>query len=246
MYTTLNASKNRVQPFSNLQQVYKANPSARYCPVCETASEEFRRGGVGKGRLNAKCPNCGALERHRLLWMHLTHCVWPQLPDRKKDVLHVAPEKFFIKNLKPRPDVNYLSGDLMMSDSMAKLDLTDIQFWDEQFDLVICSHVLEHIADDRKAMREMRRILRPGGFLLVMVPMFGETTYEDFSITSPEERRKHFGQEDHVRKYGRDIVDRLSESGFEAGIWPGEGDIDAALIDFIASKNRLIIECRAL
>jgi len=215
-----------------------------FCTVCEEFSEQFIRGGVGKGRPNAKCPNCGSLERHRLLWMHLANEVWPKISSRKKDLLHIAPEPFFIRKLKPRPDVNYISGDLMMSESMAKLDLTDIQFWDNQFDLVICSHVLEHIPDDRKAMKELHRILRPDGFLIVMVPIYGTKTYEDFTITDPQQRLIHFGQEDHVRKYGRDIVERLGECGFDVRTWPQENELSAQLLRFIASKKRVIIECR--
>lgn len=229
--------------FDALDQLRCKHPDHYFCPVCRTLAPKFNNGGVGKPRPNAKCPTCGSLERHRLFWVHLVNRVWPRLPEGKKDVLHIAPEPFLVDLLKPRPDVNYVSGDLMMSASMAKMDLTDIAFWDAQFDLIICSHVLEHIPEDIKAMREMRRVLRPGGILLVMVPMYGEKTYEDFSITEPKDRLAHFGQEDHVRKYGRDIVGRLEEAGFDAQIWPEPDQLKPELTRFLSSKGRNVIEC---
>jgi SAM-dependent methyltransferase len=179
-----------------------------------------------------------------MLVMYLANCVWPNLRPGKKDVLHLAPEKFLVEHLKPRPDVNYISGDLMTSESMSKIDLTELQFWDAQFDLIICSHVLEHIPDDLKAMTEMHRVLRPGGFLLVMVPMFGDTTYEDPSITDPNERKRLFGQSDHVRKYGRDIATRLQRAGFETRLWPGPADVNEGTLEMIGSKRRKLIQCR--
>lgn len=212
--------------------------------MCGVIKDQFKRGGVGRGRPNAKCPECGSLERHRLFMLYLANCVWPNLGPGKKDVLHIAPEKFLVDHLRPRPDVNYLSGDLMVSDSMARTDLTALQFWNAQFDLIICSHVLEHIPDDLKAMSEMHRVLKPGGYLLVMVPLHAGPTYEDASITDPAERLRHFGQRDHVRKYGRDITERLERSGFQARVWPPEGEIDMAVLRMIASTGREIIECR--
>jgi SAM-dependent methyltransferase len=211
-----------------------------FCPICATVSARFREGGINKKRQNAKCPNCGSLERHRLFWLHFVNLIWPGLPANKKDVLHVAPEQFIAKLLRDHPEINYISGDLMMPEAMIKLDLTDIQIWDNQFDVIICSHVLEHITDDRKAMREMHRILKPGGVLLVMVPTYGAETYEDPSITSPEERRFHFGQDDHVRKYGRDIIDRLEEAAFSVSMWPAPGSADRNILDFIACGNRVV------
>ena len=229
-----------------VEALRRANPGALHCTVCGAVKKSFRTGGVGKARPHAKCPKCGSLERHRLFWLHLFDQIWPHLPDRKKDILHIAPEPFFVENLKYRPDVNYVSGDLMMSASMAKMDLTNIQFWDEQFDLIICSHVLEHIPNDMAAMNEMTRVLRPGGVLLVMVPTYGEKTYENFSITLPEERNKHFGQDDHVRKYGRDIKARLEKTGLRVRFWPERDDLDPNIMKFINCGDRQVLECRKL
>lgn len=233
-----------VSTLTAVEALQEKNPSKLYCTVCGALEAVFKTGGVGKPRPNAKCPRCGSLERHRLFWLHLMGRVWGKLPGGKRDVLHVAPEQFLVKNLKARPDINYVSGDLMMSGSMAKLDLTSIQFWDEQFDLIVCSHVLEHIPDDASAMREMYRILRPGGFLLAMVPIKGEKTYEDSSIVDPAERIKHFGQDDHVRIYGRDIRDRLASVGFSVAFWPEGSDISPQLRQFINCGGRFVIECK--
>jgi SAM-dependent methyltransferase len=235
-----------IPTFSEAEQLRRQNPRKYLCPVCGSLKDHFAPGGVGRRRPNAKCPDCGSLERHRMLVMYLANCVWPNLTQKKKDLLHIAPEKFLVDLLKPRPDVNYVSGDLTMSISMARIDLTALQFWDAQFDLIICSHVLEHIPDDIKAMTEMHRVLKNGGYLLVMVPMFGDETYEDPSITDPEERRRHFGQADHVRKYGRDITKRLEVAGFQTRLWPKAGDVDPAVIEMIGSKRREIVECRKL
>ena len=99
---------------------------------------------------------------------------------------------------------------------MVKMDITDIQYPDASFDVIVCYHVLEHVPDDRLAMREMRRVLKPGGWAILQSPLRVELekTYEDFSITAPEERERAFGQRDHVRLYGRDYEQRLQESGW--------------------------------
>ena len=113
---------------------------------------------------------------------------------------------------------DYLSADLFNPLAMVKMDITDIQYPDESFDVIYCSHVLEHVDDDRKAMSEFRRVLKSDGWAILLVPIFGETTYEDPSIVDPAERLKHFGQEDHVRQYGRDYVDRLRDAGFSVSV----------------------------
>jgi len=193
--------------------VVKDEPSARYCPICKHGSEAFESYGV-KNRPNAKCPQCGSKGRHRLVWLFLERRT--NFFDRSpKRMLHVAPEKRFIERFSKMPQIDYLSADLDSPVAMIKLDLTNIQFEADSFDVIYCSHVLEHVPDDRRAMAELRRVLRPGGWALVVVPVFGEATYENFAITTPEERLRHFGQADHVRKYGRDIAVRLASAGFE-------------------------------
>lgn len=103
---------------------------------------------------------------------------------------------------------------------MAKIDMTNIQYSEESFSVILCSHVLEHIPEDMKAMKELNRVLTKDGWAILQVPIdrYRESTYEDFSITSPEERQKHFGRFDHCRYYGRDYKDRLTEAGFEVTV----------------------------
>lgn len=101
---------------------------------------------------------------------------------------------------------------------MVKMDITNIQYPAEYFDVILCSHVLEHVPDDRKAMREFWRTLKPTGWAILLVPIMAEVTFEDPTIVDPQERLIAFGQEDHVRKYGRDYIDRLREAGFKVTV----------------------------
>lgn len=182
------------------------------CPCCGGKFSKFLPAGV-KRRENVLCPLCFSLERHRLLWLYL-HEQTNIFKDQIK-LLHVAPEYSLSRKLQFSPNIDYLSGDLY-NPAMVKLDITNIQFDDHTFDVVICNHVLEHVPDDRKAMREIFRVLKPGGWAILQVPIKrNQMTFEDSSITSPEDRLRYFGQADHVRYYGKDYVDRLAEAGFK-------------------------------
>jgi len=186
------------------------------CPCCHWRGESFLPFGLIP-RQNAQCPQCKALERHRLYYLYLDK-VLPQ--DRKLKVIHFAPEKSIEKKLKSFDNVDYLSVDINPKRAMKQEDITQISFEDNSFDVIFCSHVLEHIDDDRKAMRELRRILKPEGFAMLQVPlrMSLEKTYEDDSITDPKDREVAFGLDEHVRLYGRDYKDRLEESGFKVKV----------------------------
>jgi ubiquinone/menaquinone biosynthesis C-methylase UbiE len=97
-----------------------------------------------------------------------------------------------------------------------KMDLHQIPFDENHFDVVLCNHVLEHVRDDIQAMREIHRVLKPGGFAILQIPFFNpipDVTFEDPSITDKREREKIFGQDDHVRKYGHDYPQRIATSG---------------------------------
>ncbi|WP_205015453.1 methyltransferase domain-containing protein [Mycolicibacterium hodleri] len=131
-----------------------------------------------------------------------------------KQVLHVAPEPQFQKLLRKRIGAGYLTADLYDPAAMVTMDVTDIQFPDDSFDVVYCSHVLEHVDDDRQAMREFFRVLKPAGWAILAVPISADATIEDASITDPAERLRLFGQVDHVRRYGPDYVDRLRSVGY--------------------------------
>jgi predicted SAM-dependent methyltransferase len=130
-------------------------------------------------------------------------------------MLHIAPEPYMRIIFEENSSVEYKSGDLQNEwRSSEKIDITDIQYPDNAFDVIYCSHVLEHVPEDRKAMNELYRVLTPGGWAVLQVPISGEETYEDPSVTDPEERRRLFGSRDHVRQYGRDYKDRLRAAGF--------------------------------
>jgi len=131
-----------------------------------------------------------------------------------RSLLHFAPEPTISAALKRLKGLNYLSVDLAPGRAMEQADITGLHFKSNRFDLIYCSHVLEHIPDDLKAMRELHRVLAPGGMAIVQVPERGEHTYEDPSITAPAERERAFGQWDHVRWYGADIAERLASVGF--------------------------------
>ena len=129
-------------------------------------------------------------------------------------MLHIAPERELASYFEKIPNIDYLSGDLDPNKAMVKMDITDIQYPDESFDVIYCCHVLEHVPEDTKVMTEFYRVLKKGGWALIVVPVHREKTYEDFSITTPEERQKAFGHCQHVRICGKDYTDRLEQAGF--------------------------------
>jgi SAM-dependent methyltransferase len=131
-------------------------------------------------------------------------------------LLHFAPEYALRERIEALDRVDYVTADLDPAGVDVQLDITAMPFGDDEFDGVICSHVLEHVDDDRAAMSELARVLRPGGWLLVLVPLDPgrERTHEDPSVRTPEEREREFLQRDHVRLYAPDIADRLRDAGF--------------------------------
>lgn len=182
------------------------------CPCCGGRFRRFLPGGVRR-REGARCPGCGSLERHRLIWLFLER--FSTLYVKPHRVLHVAPEEQLARHLARQPNLTYVSADLDSPIAMERVDLTRIPHGDASFDVVICCHVLEHIPDDRRAMRELRRVLAPSGFGVLQTPVHSmDRTDEDPRVVDPEERRRRFGQPDHVRRYGRDFHDRLREAGF--------------------------------
>ncbi|MEZ5039067.1 MAG: class I SAM-dependent methyltransferase [Saprospiraceae bacterium] len=168
-------------------------------------------------RQNAKCPNCGSLERHRLQ-IHFITQKTPLLSTASK-LLHFAPEHFFFQLFDGLPHLQYFPVDFhpeKYPPGTHFIDIIHIDFPKDHFDAIICNHVLEHIPQDEQAIAELYRVLKPGGWAILQVPLdkTRETTYEDFSITDPEAREKAFGQSDHVRVYGRDYKNRLEKAGF--------------------------------
>ena len=186
-----------------------------YCPVCERTSY-FQPFGF---RQKARCAHCGSLERHRLEWLFFKKktSLFGKSP---KNILHVAAEPCFEKRFEKAFGKNYITADLYNQNAMVKMDITNIQYPNESFDIILCNHVLEHIPDDQKAMRELYRVLKKEGWAVLLVPIADmEKTYEDFSITTEVGRLKAFGQGNHVRKYGRDYIERLKAAGFRVTVF---------------------------
>jgi SAM-dependent methyltransferase len=204
-----------------------SNFGLRYqCPMCGAHLKSFLPDGEGHAvlteksvigggyRPNVHCPVCYSTDRERLVYTFLKNR--PNVLSPGMKLLHVAPESGLGAWLRSKLGSGYVTADLMMEHVDVKVNLLDIQFPDASFDAVICNHVLEHIPDDAKAMAEIFRILKPGGWAILQVPISASigTTYEDFSITDPAERERAFGQKDHVRLYARDYVERLRRAGF--------------------------------
>jgi SAM-dependent methyltransferase len=170
--------------------------------------------GYNVVREQAMCPKCLSLERHRLLWLYLKNRT--SFFTARLKVLHVAPEQCFHKRFRMMKNLEYITADLESPLADIKLDIQKTPFQDNEFDVIICNHVLEHVSDDRKAIAEIFRVLKHGGFALLQVPTdySMETTYEDASVTDPAERERKFRQKDHHRLYGQDYPERLAKAGF--------------------------------
>ena len=172
------------------------------------------------------CPVCGTVDRGRLLYLFLVNKT--DIFEKPKKLLHVAPEVCLQDILRSKANIDYLTADISQKNVMIEMDITDIQFPDESFDAIICNHVLEHIIDDGKAMSELYRTLKPGGWAILQVPLSLtlKNTYEDASITTEAAREQAFGQNDHVRIYAADYKDRLTHAGFTVEVfkWVDEAE----------------------
>ena len=193
----------------------------KQCPLCGCQRRKFLPYGYVTSRENALCPNCLSLERHRLLWLWLL---------RESDIgrgamalprlLHIAPEVALMRKFKKmyaREAERYVTADLESPLADMHFDVQQIPLEDESFDAIICNHIMEHVEDDRKALKELYRIMRRGGWGVILSPveLEREKTFEDDTITDRAERTRIFGQYDHRRIYGRDYAERLREAGFE-------------------------------
>jgi SAM-dependent methyltransferase len=195
-------------------------------------------------RPDARCPICGSLERQRLIHLFMTRKT-DLFDGRSRAVLHVAPEPPLARLFQRMEAVHYVSADLSAPDAMVKLDITEMPFRDDTFHVIYCSHVLEHVPDDRKAMREFRRVLRSDGWAVLQVPLTDEPTYEDPQVTSPAERERLFGQHDHVRRYGPDYRDRLIEAGFSVTVCDLAAELsDSDVRRYGLARNEKVFFCR--
>jgi SAM-dependent methyltransferase len=187
------------------------------CPVCNGRFRKFLPYGYIESRENVLCPGCLSLERHRLLWLYLKNRT--NFFTASLKVLHVAPEQCFYKRFRKLENLHYITADLESPIADVKLDIQEIPFNDNEFDVVICNHVLEHVPDDRKALREIFRVLKRGGYAILQVPTAYDmpVTKEDPAVTDPNERQRLFRQKDHYRLYGKDYTERVMSVGFVIG-----------------------------
>jgi SAM-dependent methyltransferase len=218
--------------------------SDRHCPLCGANWRRFGSYGVVR-RDDARCHECSSLERHRMIWLYFIKAVSGVAIRPGTAFLHFAPEPSLERHLRRAIGTGYVTADLYAARVDFKMDVTDIRFPAASFDLIYCSHVLEHVPDDRKALAEFRRVLRPDGLAVIMVPITAPQTVEDASIEDPQERLRLFGQDDHVRRYGPDFVERLEDAGFRVRVVAPEqflpaGDIERYGITAAAGH---IFEC---
>lgn len=184
-------------------------------PIDGKSFKTFLPYGYGKQRNNVLSPSTLSLERHRLLWLYLKNET--NFFSAKLKVLHFAPEQAFYKRFRSMKNLNYTTTDLNSPLADVKADICNLPFKDEEFDIVLCNHVLEHIPNDTKAMKELYRILKTNGMGIFQIPqdISRAHTFEDHTIIDKKERAKIFGQYDHVRVYGRDYFDKLRQIGFK-------------------------------
>ena len=184
-------------------------------PIDGKGFKSFLPYGYGNQRNNVLSPSTLSLERHRLLWLYLQNET--DFFTAPKKVLHFAPEQAFYKRFRQMKHLDYVTTDLNSPLADVKADICNLPFNDNEFDIILCNHVLEHIPDDTKAMQELFRVMKPGGYGIFQIPqdLKRESTFEDNSITDRKQRAEIFGQYDHVRIYGRDYFEKLRSVGFK-------------------------------
>lgn len=229
--------KKAVHAFIREWNADKDHPGGQHrCPMCNLVIDQFKPMGYELMELSDKyqlaypmfsfetvnyfqfaCPKCNTIDRDRLYALYFEKNFGNVAAGKKYDLLDIAPSNL-AKYLKKLPFVNYRSMDLYMP-ADDKVDITDMkEYPDNRWDIFVCSHVLEHVTEDEKAMRELYRVLKPGGWGIAMVPinLSIENTLEDDNIKSEEDRWRYYGQGDHVRMYAKkDFVEKLERAGFK-------------------------------
>lgn len=215
------------------------------CPIIDKSYRKFLPYGRIHPRENALCPGSLSLERHRLMWLYLKEKT--NFFTTQHKVLHIAPEQCFLKPFEAQHGDHYITADIESPLAKVKMDVHQIPFDDNTFDVAFCNHVMEHVQDDIKAMSEIHRVLKPGGWAIIQIPFFPpvkEVTFEDDTITDSLEREKVFGQDDHVRLYGLDYPRRLEQAGFKVNEDDYVKTLDAATIrKYALPKDEVIYFC---
>jgi predicted SAM-dependent methyltransferase len=228
--------------------------SNRYCVICESKLKEFLPVYFDNPdinspyitRENARCPVCGSIERYRLIYIYLKNKTNIFDPPLKK-VLHTAPELLLTEKLSINKNIDYISSDInpRKTGAMLRIDLTDIKISDNTFDVIISSHVLEHIVNDKKALSELFRVLKPGGWAMIIVPIIAEKTFMIPDLENEKDRFKFYGKEDHVRGYGLDFKELLQNIGFVVSVVNYTEELNDKEIQYLGLlKDDLIYYCK--
>lgn len=213
------------------------------CPCCGGHFRSFLPGR--DGRPGARCPSCDSLERHRLLWLYLVDVM--NIREARLSMLHFAPEAALERNMKGLAGLQRTRSDFSSRLPSERIDITDIQFPDNTFDAILCLHVLEHIPAEDVALAELYRVLKPGGWAIIQSAFDPELehTYEDPGIDTAEGRARDYGQEDHVRVYGRDYGEQLAKGGFKVTVDDYAASLGPALVErygLMAGENIYLCE----
>jgi SAM-dependent methyltransferase len=207
-----------------------------YCPCCNTRFSRFLE--VGPKRQPMLCPRCRSNDRDRFFWLYLK--ANPGFLQNNIKLLHVSPETIYYNRFKKIPGVQYVAGDkfvLQFGSTYPKetvyLDITSMpEYADNTFDFIFCSHVLEYIKEDRQAIRELYRVLKPKGKAIISIPInHGHyETLEDPNVTDPKEQERLYGDTGHLRYYGEDYIERVKQAGFTPEFIPVTDFISPELI----------------
>ncbi len=215
------------------------------CPIIERKYRKFLPYGRLHPRDNALCPGSLSLERHRLLWLFLKKET--DFFSAQKKFLHVAPEQCYLKPFRSSKNLEYITADIVSPLADVKMDLHDIPFGDNEFDVLMANHVMEHVKDDHRCMSEIYRVLKPAGFAIMQVPIDynNPNTEEDPNITDPAERERLYWQRDHVRLYGLDYAEKLRSVGFEVDEIPYAKKLgEEAIKRYALPAEEIIYFCR--
>lgn len=215
------------------------------CPCCGWKLRAFTRGGASmRTRHHGYCPRCNSKARHRRDWLYLRDRT--DLFSASLRLLHISPKYSLSRRLSRMDNLRYVAGDLEHRPHVSmRFDVSTLPLRSGTFDCAVCIHVLEHVERDRHAIAEIYRVLKPGGWALITVPVrLDQPTFEDATIMSPEGRMRAFGETDHVRFYGSDFVDRLESCGFTVEIDRAESLDEATKDRYGLLEDENVFFCR--
>ena len=253
---TLEQNRQIMKELESIKKMLKVHTKKavenRFCPACGMGASMFAPFGITIKRPNAQCLSCRSLERHRTLLLYLdrkTNIFSTDQPLKLVCLLHFAPEPVFFDKFSKLQHIEYYPVDFDTNRYKGLRDIVDIQcipYGNDIFDIIICSHILEHVPDDHKAMTELHRVLKSDGTAYISIPDYNapEKTYEDSSHNTPELRLEHYGQKDHLRIYGKDFSLKLESAGFNVEILePNKFMPESELLRYGLIREERIYKC---